>query len=201
MIYLTKILLNAEVCHHHRIRDDYALHRFVYSLFPEERKSDNPRILYADKGVERGIRRLYVLSGIIPETGNSIEMTTVTVSDRFLECEQYCFETLLNPVHRDSRTRKLIPITGQLALLQWFIAKSASWGFRPDEERLEVFIRNTKSFHKNEADCVFNTVLFKGILTVTDRQLFKKTFINGLGRAKSFGFGLLQLSPVTTDKR
>jgi CRISPR system Cascade subunit CasE len=35
-----------------------------------------------------------------------------------------------------------------------------------------------------------------GKLSVTDRELFKKGFQQGLGRAKSFGFGLLQIVPL-----
>lgn len=138
MIYLTKILLNAEDCWRNRLRDDYALHRFVYSLFPEERKSDNPRILYADKGEEQGKRRLFVLSRIMPDAGDTVNMRTVVVSEHFLECDRYRFEILLNPIRRNNQSRKLMPVKGQLPLLHWFIGKSPSWGFRPDEESLDV---------------------------------------------------------------
>lgn len=195
MTYLTKVLLGAEDCWRNRIRDDYSLHRFIYSLFPLENKAKNPRILYADKGQEGEKRKLYILSQLIPDAGQPINMTTVPISERFLACEQYRFEVLLNPVKRDNKTRKLIPVKGLLPLLQWFSSKAPAWGFQPDAENLETFVLQTMSFPKGDSNCLFHRVKFKGTMSVINQELFKQSFINGLGRGKSFGFGLLQLSP------
>lgn len=197
MTYLTKILLNAEDYWREKIKDDYSLHRFVYSLFPLENKPDNPRILYADKGYERGMRKIYILSHIVPTVERVGNISTIQVSERFLEYNQYRFEVILNPVKRDSRTGKNIPIKGVLPLLKWFVEKAPSWGFQACEENLEVFVLQTMTFRKGDMNCLFNRAKFKGILSVSDRSLFQQSFINGLGRGKSFGFGLLQLSPIS----
>ena len=42
-----------------------------------------------------------------------------------------------------------------------------------------------------------HAVDIKGILTVTDPQLFHSTVRNGVGSAKAFGFGMLCLSPTS----
>ncbi|MPN58153.1 hypothetical protein SDC9_205854 [bioreactor metagenome] len=43
---------------------------------------------------------------------------------------------------------------------------------------------------------VFNECTFTGVLEVVDRKSFIKSFCEGIGRGKAFGFGLLQLLPL-----
>jgi CRISPR system Cascade subunit CasE len=40
-----------------------------------------------------------------------------------------------------------------------------------------------------------NSVLFEGVLVVTDHARFTETFLHGVGSAKGFGFGMLVLDP------
>ena len=54
MHYLTKLFLDAAALRKGNIRDDYSIHRLVYSLFPLEQ--ERSRFLYADKGSVRGGR-------------------------------------------------------------------------------------------------------------------------------------------------
>ena len=42
----------------------------------------------------------------------------------------------------------------------------------------------------------FNSVLFKGVLTITNSNKFLNTLKNGIGSGKAFGFGLLSISPI-----
>lgn len=42
----------------------------------------------------------------------------------------------------------------------------------------------------------FRSVLFEGILEVTDPDAFKKTLCAGIGPGKAFGFGLLSIAPA-----
>jgi CRISPR system Cascade subunit CasE len=39
-------------------------------------------------------------------------------------------------------------------------------------------------------------VRFQGVLEVTDREEFKKAFVQGIGSAKGFGFGMLVIQPL-----
>ena len=65
-----------------------------------------------------------------------------------------------------------------------------------DAATLEVRHAGVLRYAKDGAICTHNTATFVGKLSVTDRELFKKSFQQGLGRAKSFGFGLLQIVPL-----
>lgn len=44
----------------------------------------------------------------------------------------------------------------------------------------------------------FGAVLFEGRLTVTDADPFRRTLIEGVGRGKAYGFGLLSVAPART---
>lgn len=88
MHYLTKLFLDAAALRKENIRDDYSIHRLVYSLFPLEQ--ERSRFLYADKGSVRGGRLLLVLS----------------------EKNQMCRS--MSPLQRQSfrKTSSVFPITG-----------------------------------------------------------------------------------------
>jgi len=190
------LLIDAATARREGLKDDYSLHRLIYSLFPLEKKAENPRILYADGGVERGFRKVLVQSQIPPEGPETLKMSSIVIPDRFYSAESYRFEAVLNPVRKEAATGKLLPVTGQMNVLEWFLAHAEKWGFSADRNTLEAFVRSSRSFEKDGSTCRFNRVLFRGNLAVADREKFLTSCRNGIGRGKAFGFGLLQLRPI-----
>jgi CRISPR system Cascade subunit CasE len=179
-----------------RITDPYSVHRMVYSCFP--RDAGAGRILYADQGSSRDGRKVLILSSCVPEIDDTIPSTTTEITENFFAFSAYRFEVSLNPVKCDAKTHRRMPVTGQLQLLQWFIARSAQWGFEPDTQTLEALPRPVVRFDRDPAECIFNHAFFRGSLRVTDRQLFQNSALSGLGHGKAFGFGLLRLRPLPT---
>lgn len=194
MLYLTRLLLDLKVCRRMQIRDAYSIHKIVYSCFPQEGNGGN--FLYSDKGFCDGIRTILILSEQKPQIPNFIQSATTELSEHFLNFSRYRFEIILNPVKREKESGKRRPILGQLPLLQWFIAHSKRWGFETDENSLEVMTLPMLKFKKNNADCMFHAVKFRGSLRITDQTLFSETLKNGIGHGKAFGFGLMQLVPI-----
>lgn len=184
-----------------RVTDPYSIHRIVYSLFPKKgEKSRN--FLFADKGGTFNERTILILSEEQPEKPPYGELLSKEIPKSFLEQEHYGFEVVINPVIRDSKTGRIIPIRGKDALLQWFIQKSFAYGFSVDKDSLSVSETNIIRFKKDSKEVVLGKAKFTGRLTVINRDQFIKSFTNGLGRAKGFGFGLLQIVPlqsVSTD--
>ena len=43
------------------------------------------------------------------------------------------------------------------------------------------------------------SVLFEGLLRITDETCFLETLVRGIGSGKAFGFGLLSIAPFTTS--
>ena len=195
MHYLTKLFLDAAALRKGNIRDDYSIHRLVYSLFPLEQ--ERSRFLYADKGSVRGGRLLLVLSEKEPNVPGNITSATTIISENFFRFSDYRFEIDLNPVKKEKESGKRRAVTGQLDLLNWFIAHSGKWGFQADARSLEVSIKPVRQFSKDGTVCTFNHAFFRGRLHVTDQEKFRESFFAGLGHGKAFGFGLLQLLPVS----
>lgn len=195
MHYLTKLFLDAAALRKGNIRDDYSIHRLVYSLFPLEQ--ERSRFLYADKGSVRGGRLLLVLSEKEPNVPEYVTSATTIISENFFRFSDYRFEIDLNPVKKEKESGKRRAVTGQLDLLNWFIAHSEKWGFQADARSLEVSIKPVRQFSKDETVCTFNHAFFRGRLHVTDQEKFRESFFAGLGHGKAFGFGLLQLRPIS----
>lgn len=182
------------------IKDAYSIHKTVYSLFPKE--DDKSRsFLYCDKGGDFNKRQILLLSKTMPEKPEIGEVDSKEIPNAFLQEDYYAFEVLINPVKRDSKTKKIIPIIGKDNLYEWFLQKSATFGFSVLPDTLIIQDTDVMQFEKEKQKekqkVVFGKALFKGKLNVTDRQLFIKSFEQGLGKGKAFGFGLLQIRPIT----
>ena len=198
MHFLTKITLNVRDLRAHFIKDDNSLHCFVYSLFPKRDISDFPgRFLYADKGPRQNGRELVVLSQEIPDIPQGITSATLTLSPDFLQFPRYRFMIDMNPVKREASTGKRRPILGQLPLLTWFISLGEKNGFAVDPITLEAQVHPTRVCAKGDIERLFHHVTFRGNLEVKDTTLFQEAVYNGLGHGKAFGFGLLQLNPIS----
>jgi CRISPR system Cascade subunit CasE len=80
---------------------------------------------------------------------------------------------------------------------QWLRNRAEKNGFTLNEH-FELVVRDTKKFHKKfqgEGKLVtLVTATFEGILTVTDAVLLRAALVNGIGRAKAYGCGLLTLA-------
>ena len=93
--------------------------------------------------------------------------------------------------------RKLVPITNYDEIASWFADKAKKWGFETAASALTVNSVSAIKFQKNDGNIVtINSANISGTIKVTDEELFAKSFRDGLGRAKAYGQGLLQLMPI-----
>jgi CRISPR system Cascade subunit CasE len=187
--------LNRSDCKALKITDAYSIHRVVYDLFP----GDSRDFLFADKGGDFNARQILILSERSPATPQHGEVESKCVPERFLDHEHYGFEVTLNPTKRDSKTGKTLAIRGSENLHQWLINKAPSLGFEIQAESLEIRHAGVLTFDLGDGKVVtHNSASFVGKLKVSDRDKFKESFRKGIGRAKGFGFGLLQIIPLQT---
>jgi CRISPR system Cascade subunit CasE len=186
------------------IRDAYALHKVVYGLFEdvrtdaEKQSSAASGIAYVDKGGDFETRQILMLSNRKPhQTPQFGEVQTRPIHTGFLAHERYAFEVILNPSKRDKKTGKVVPIRGRDGIEQWFMARAPkSWGFSVHPENLQIGHVSVQSFEKSGKSITHGSAALKGELTVIDRDNFIQSFIQGIGRGRAFGFGLLQIVPL-----
>ncbi|MDO9317275.1 MAG: type I-E CRISPR-associated protein Cas6/Cse3/CasE [Gammaproteobacteria bacterium] len=186
------------------IKDAYSLHKVVYGLFGdirsvEEKQNSTPSgIVYADKGGDFNNRRILMLSNRKPhQTPQFGTVQTKPVHKAFLTHESYAFEITLNPGKRDKKTGKVVPIRGREAIEQWFKERAPeSWGFSVNPINLQTENLGVQTFEKGGKVVTHGSATLKGELTVVDRERFTKSFTQGIGRGRAFGFGLLQIQPL-----
>ncbi|SEK86198.1 type I-E CRISPR-associated protein Cas6/Cse3/CasE [Nitrosovibrio tenuis] len=186
------------------IKDAYALHKVVYGLFEDTRShaekhaSIHSGIIYADKGGDFNTRQILMLSNRKPhQTPQFGKVQTRIVHSDFLAHEHYAFEVTLNPGKRDRQTGRVVPLRGREGIEQWFRARAPkSWGFSVNAENLQTRQISVQSFEKSGKTVTHGSATLRGELIVTDKDRFFRSFTQGIGRGRAFGFGLLQIVPL-----
>lgn len=190
-----------------KIYDAYALHKVVYGLFSDVRTeaekasgSVGSGILYVDDKGDQYVRKVLMLSNRIPhQTPQFGKIQTRSIFPEFLSHKNYAFEVSINPVRRVKNTIK--PIKNRDEIIKWFLDKSSSaWGFLVNPERIQLNELYVQTFDKggNQRETITHGVArLSGVLSVTDSDVFRKSFTSGIGRGRAFGLGLLKIIPVT----
>ncbi len=205
LAYASVLRLKREDVNALKIQDAYGLHKVVYGLFADirseaEKQGSAPSgIVYADKGGDFNTRLILMLSNRKPhQTPQFGKVQTTPIQSRFLAHERYAFEVTVNPGKRDNQTGKIVPIRGREAIAQWFMERAPeSWGFRVNRDNLQTDKISVQVFEKSGKTITHGSATLKGELAVIDRDRFRQSFIQGIGRGRAFGFGLLQIVPLT----
>lgn len=183
---LSEFLIDWDYIKRIGVRDAYGIHKLVYGLFPNP-----PRhFLYMDNENRSG-KRILILSKekpIVPQEGR---VRSKEIPPNYLDWGKYAFQVKLNPVRRIDG--KAVPVIGREALTNWFLGKQASWGVEVVSDCLEVDDAGVEVIVKGTRKITLSYAVFRGIFNVMNRELFRKAFEHGIGRAKAFGFGLLQI--------
>lgn len=188
-----------------KVKDAYSIHKAVYGLFEDVRSEEGKQtgessgILWCDKGGDFHARQILMLSNRKPhQTPQFGEVESKLIKPSFLEHSHYGFEITLNPAKRNNLTKKIEAIRKRDEVSLWAVERSQqSWGFEIDPNHLQVQINPVLQFVKNGKTVTHSSVSLKGELKVIDKAQFLKSFSEGIGRGKAFGFGLLQIVPLT----
>ena len=80
---------------------------------------------------------------------------------------------------------------------EWLIKQSLKNGFQLAADGFEITENKWLQFCKSSGNVVtILSVTYEGLLIVTDADLFRKALVNGIGRGKAYGMGLLTVMSV-----
>ncbi len=187
------------------IRDAYSVHRVVYGLFENVRNDTQSRssvpsgISFVDKGGDFNFRQILIISNRRPhQTPQFGVVETKPIHSDFLKYDRYGFEVTINPSKRDSKTGKVVPVKGRDEIVSWFTTRAvSSWGFSVIPDKLQIERIGVQTFSNKDGKTVTHgSATFRGALEVVARDKFLQSFIQGIGRGRAFGFGLLQIIPL-----
>jgi CRISPR system Cascade subunit CasE len=123
----------------------------------------------------------------------------------FLKGQCLRFRLAVNPTRRLSKHSpdakeesigKRVPVPTD-HLIDWLVRRANSAGFFFKQDAT-TFQPGYIYMSKNGKGQRLRSVLFDGILRVTDPDAFRQTLIRGIGSGKAFGFGLLLTAPANT---
>ncbi len=195
MTFLSQVLVHKKEAAELKIRDNYAWHKILWSVFPEsdQRKRD---FLFRIDDIHPHFRVLLLSPNrpILPEWG---KWQTKTVSDKFLMHPRYRFQFRANPTMKRSVDKRRIGIYAETKLREWLARKASDNGFDVNLDDLAVSAPIDTVFRRNGRHGKHVSVDFRGTLKVKDYGQFKEAFHNGIGTAKAFGFGMLMLQPFS----
>jgi CRISPR system Cascade subunit CasE len=215
-MYLSRLILNPRNRRVQKeIADRYQLHRSIMRAFADDLDTTEERVLFRVEEQHRGgDLSLLVQSLTMPDwtwlaepdaRGYLLPVSrpnpAVKPFDLSLASGQkLAFRLRANPTARrrlSDGSRKRIGLCLQEEQLDWLERKAERGGFRVLSVRtgqeLEVhgWVRRNGTTHR----LTLLSVQFEGLLQVEDPDQVQETVRQGIGSAKSFGFGLLSLAP------
>lgn len=202
------------------IGSPHAMHAAVLAGFADPRPTDQGRVLWRLDSYDANRVLLFVASPDRPDFTHIGEQagwpTTVTWHtlpyDPFLgslrtgQCWQ--FRLTANPVHSGRKpgwadTKPIAHVTVKQQE-QWLLGRVHEWGFRlvgsrgaePDSDAIDLAItaRASRRFRRNNSQVTIATATYEGQLEITNPDAMRRTLTHGVGRAKSYGCGLLTLA-------
>ena len=159
---------------------------------------------------------LLILSPTLPDLSGAFEQFGAEGEEPVWEFRDY--ETLLRRIVPGSRWRfrltanptvsKVSPtgdrgkVFGHITVgyqEQWLLERSNKHGFSLEQDAFRVMQSNWIRFRKGKENGRLVTLLsvtYEGWLTVTDAELFRTALVNGVGRGKAYGLGMLTVAGI-----
>ncbi len=177
------------------------LHGIVESCFSGDKQRNLWRI-----DTLNGRLYLLLLSREIPDFTTLMQQIGVPGT----QCESRSYEPLLNRIEAGSIWRfrltanpvmsvpdsqgkrgKLRAITPAASQREWMIRQGKQHGFLVAPGQFDVVRSEWLKFRNKGRNLSIFCSTFEGILTVTDADQFREALTDGIGRAKSYGMGLI----------
>lgn len=203
-MYLSKLVLNERDRFVQRdLSNAHALHQRIMQAFPDEqqensranwnvlfRQEPDSSIVLVQSSIEPNWTHLSTRYLMQPPNLTSVDFATSRLEPgRVLQ-----FRLKANPSKRDKQSRKLIGMFHQADQIAWLERQASQHGFK----LLGVDTFPTPNVfgvkEKGKAPIRILTVLYQGILEITDSALFINAIQQGIGRGRSYGCGLLSIA-------
>lgn len=141
-----------------------------------------------------------------PDLASSFETKNYTsLLDHLRVGQKWQFRLCANPVRSVSQKNRESSDRGKLYAhvtiaqqKQWLLSRADRHGFKIADNTFDVIQTDWMNFKKGNSRyrVSIRSAIFEGWLIISELEQFKKTLVNGLGRAKAYGCGLLTIAPI-----
>ncbi|WP_283583639.1 type I-E CRISPR-associated protein Cas6/Cse3/CasE [Limosilactobacillus difficilis] len=188
-----------------------AYHNWVESSFPEEIAHHRRSRHLWRIDILRGKRYLLIVSEEKPDSTRleqyGVQGTVITKGyqafiDKIRTDEIMNFCLVANPTYRTNG--KVYPHITIEQQKNWLLDRMTDAGFeilpenmsKTNEYQFDIVNREWPTLYHNKRRVRLSRVTFEGRLKVTNVDKIKETLINGVGREKAYGMGMLTVIPV-----
>ena len=221
MTYFSKFLINPQRRGARKLLSSpQALHAAVMATVPPDVKPEDGRILWR-LDITGHQYVLYVLSPEKPDFSTLIEQAGWDTRPgesahygrllaKLENGQEWGFRLTANPVKRQrGKGDKIFPHVTPAQQSAWLRERAQQWGFEvipvENQEIADIPLVTARTdlscSHRDSSGNIGKVTLrkaqFDGALRITDAELFRKALVNGMGRGKDYGMGLMTLAPLT----
>lgn len=122
--------------------------------------------------------------------------------DNLIKNERYRFRLVVNPVvsiksDPNSKERgRVVPHVTVEQQRNYLIERSEKNGFHIKDDEFTIVERKFEPLNKKGHKTIWlSKVTYEGVLTIRDISKFRNLLVNGLGRKKAYGFGMMTVIP------
>lgn len=202
--YLTKVLIDTnnrqKMSDLNNVR---AIHGWIEQSFPQE-IAQGKRLRHLWRIDQIGTKQYLLLFSPDQPDLQKLEKYGITGSVKTISYDKLLdsieghqllrFKLTVNCVRRDGKTHKVYPIVGNTGQMKWIKERSTKNGFMLKNCSI-IRNRSVKLKHGKHTTYLYQAT-FEGVLEVNDLNIFKHALVNGIGREKAYGMGLLTVMPV-----
>jgi CRISPR system Cascade subunit CasE len=204
-MYFAQLKLNSTSREVHRdLGNAHGLHQRIMQAFPDEerekaradwqvlfRQEPEGEVILVSSAIEGDWSRLPG-SYLLGAKSKSVELDEESLAiGRILQ-----FRLKANPSKRDNQSRKLIGLFHERDQLDWLERQGNNHGFMLQGVDVVPTPNVFGAKGKGSSPIRMTTVLFQGVLQVTDAERFLAAVRQGIGRGRSYGCGLLSVARV-----
>lgn len=187
------------------------LHGAVENCFPKkENRNDCLRKLWRIDKLYGDIYLLILssekpdLNEIVNEFGNINTGYEIKEYDKLLDRiendSEWHFRLVANPtrsIKKENGRGKIVAHNTPEVQIKWLINQSIKSGFKINENTVGIISSKWLIFKKKDDKKVrILAVTYEGTLKITDNVLFKNILVNGIGREKAYGMGMLTIMKI-----
>ncbi|OYO16963.1 type I-E CRISPR-associated protein Cas6/Cse3/CasE [Enemella evansiae] len=187
-----------------------AMHAAVLSGFPPD--VDQGRVLWRLDGMSSPQTSLWIVSRERPDLTHLEEQAgwpsrPTTRSENYdgvlaalAPNQSWAFRATVNPTHRGNHAgrKQIFAHVTVEQQTQWLLDRQDRMGVSllgPDKERtFGLTSRDVKKFKRGDASVTLAYATFEGVLRVVNAERLRSVLVEGLGRGKAYGCGLVTLA-------
>lgn len=187
---------------------EYVMHQWLWALFPEEQTR---QFLYRREELQ-GAFRFYILSLQPPAESEMFDIECRSFAPVLKAGQMLRFSLRANPtVCKAGKRHDLLmeakrQVRGQVdgpdiwlhqqrAAQEWLARQGGLNGFSLSEVNVTAYRQQQVVRAKSRQMIQFSSVDFTGMLIVNDPELFLPRLIQGYGKSRAFGCGLMMIKP------